>query len=408
MSVEISVKKELKTPEYFMQLDKKASNSLDAKAAHTGKRTNSLSLDSLTLNDSFSFKKLFENFLSDKMIEKKNIKKEEIKTQLKISAREKTQDSKQDLNHLFPLQTALNSNALKNIEIKDAELKEEKTVKEKLSFSKNTLLQLFEKNPTEKNTFNSLNYYFNQNSSTDKNINLKENNELKKEKEKREFFKIVDLRKNSAEKESLKILSAKEGSEISQGNRFTFSNNNESRNNVEVKDLLSDSQMQLSSGKQQQFDTSLISSKNGVPSFQSQFIEYLRENGNANIVKNANIILKENNEGEIRLLMKPESLGYVRIKLMLNDSHIAGRIIVDNPNIKEIFENNIENLIKNFKESGYSSAAIDVSVGGEKNNNKKQSIENDKVLALKEIEKVTEQTIVRTMLSEDRLVDMVI
>jgi len=422
LSAEISVKKELKSPEHFMQLDKKSGNSLNIKAAHTKRKTKSLSIDSLTIKDSLSFKKLFENTLLGKISEKENIKKEEIKPQPKIAEKKKAQDLKQDFdfNALLPQQTAikpesLSANAAKNIELKDLEQsadriqKEDKAVKEKSSSSRNTLLQLFEKNSIEKNGFN-ISYYLNQNNNIEKNTNLKENNELKKEKEKKEFFKIVDLRKNSALKntEFLKSFSGKEGSEISQASRFTFLNNNINQNNVDLKDLLPDSQMQLSNGKLQQLDTSLMSSKNSISSFQSQFLEYLRENGNTNIVRNANIILKENNEGEIKLLMKPESLGYVRIKLMLNDSHIAGRIIVDNHNVKEIFENNIENLIKSFKESGYSSATIDVAVGGEQNNKEKQSMENDKVLVLKEIEKASEHTIIRTMLSEDRLVDMVI
>jgi len=413
----IGVKSENKSSEYFLQLDKKASNSIDVKAAHQKKKTKSLSFDPSKLNDPSAFKKLFEDILNGKVSEKKNIKKEEIKPLAKNSEKEKTKGVSNDnaLAYLHPQTTVKSesvSAALKNIEQKEIESKDDKTAKEKSTFSKNILSQLFEKNSIEKNGSNSLSYYINQNNSIEKNINLKENNELKKEKEKKDFFKIVDLRVNSSKTNKniqyLKLLSDKETSEVSQVNRFTFSNNNVNQNNLDMKELPQDSQIQLSTGKLQQPDSSLISSRTAIPSFHSQFLEYLRENGNANIVKNANVILKENNEGEIRLLMKPESLGYVRIKLMLNDTHIAGKIIVDNHNVKEIFENNLENLIRNFKESGYSSATIDVSVGGEQNNRQKQSIENDRVLALKEIEKIDEHTIVRTMLSEERLVDLVI
>ena len=411
MSVEISVRKEFESPENFMQLGKlgkKAVNSsLNLKALHSGKDTESLSDSSLKLKDLLSF----ENILSKKVLENKNAKNEGIKSLAKFTEKDKTHGNKEDnaLNHLFPWQTAIKPESLTSVSLKDIESKNDKEIKEKSSVSKNILLQLFEKSLKEKNIFNSLNYHLNQNSSLEKTVNLKESNELKKEREKKEFFKIVDLRKSSGAKraESFK-LSEKESSEISQANKSAFSGNNMNHDNVDMKELNPASQTQLSSGKFQQFENSLISPKNGIASFHNQFLEHLRESGNADIVKNANIILKENNAGEIKLLMKPESLGYVRIKLMLEGDNIAGKIIVDNNSVKEIFESNLDNLIKNFKESGYSGASIDVSVGGEQKNRERQSVENDRLFALKEIERVDEHTISRNILAENRLVDMVI
>jgi len=429
----IAVKKEYESPEYFAQLDKNSEASdLDVKSVHKKKKGKSLSSDSLTLKDAFSF----ESILSDKIIEKKDLNKE-IKSLLKFAEKDKslilTQDLKQDnaVSDLFPLQPlqldikaeSLAAVAVNNIELTGVKLESDDSLKEEISLSENIVSQLLEANPFEKNPFeknsiersalNSMSNHLNQNNSVEKNVNLKENNELNNGKEKKEFFKVVDLRTNSDAREgrSLRVSSEKENSEVSQASRFAYSNNSNnsiSQNSADIKDLPAASQVQLSTGKMQQFDSSLMSTKNGNSPFHNQLIEYLRESGNTSIVRNANIILKENNEGEIKLLMKPENLGYVRIKLMLSDSHIVGRIIVDNYSIKEIFENNLDNLIKNFKENGYSSAMIDVSVGGEQNNNKKQSVENERVLALKEIEKIDEHSIVRTMLEENRLVDMVI
>ncbi len=445
MSVEIAVKKEFESPEYFgssgaMQLNKKAKTTLNDKTVHLGKKSKSLSNNSLNSKDL----KSFENILSDKIAENKNIKKQDIKNLAEIAAAEnvkaekqikkslsdkiniandsdnnsvkdKTKNIKQDdaVNNFFPGHSFMKAESVSKISfenLENAELGSDKTaVKEKSSFAKNILSQLFEKNSEGKNIFNLLSYYANQNNGIERNINLKENN-LKNEKEKKEFFKIVDLRKSSNAKkaELSKLSSEKETSEISQSNKFTLSNNNLNSDNAELKELSSNSQVQLTSGKFQQLDSSLISSRQGSPVFHSQFIDYLRENGNTEIVKNANIILKEDNAGEIRLLMKPESLGYVRIKLLLEDNNIAGKIIVDNNSVKEIFENNIENLIKNFKESGYASATIDVSVGGEQNSKERQPVENERIHALKEIEKIDQHTVVRNMLAENRLVDMVI
>ena len=406
MSIEFGVKKEFDSPEYFTQLDKRAEdNSLNIKAVHSRKKAKSLQETSLNAKDKLSF----ENILIDKISEKKNTKKDEIKNISKITEKEKSpdnKDNKQDLflNHLFLLQNALKSESL-SAAIKDTELKEDR-IKEKIN-SKNILSQLFEKNQKDRALFNPLNYYSNSINGIEKNVNLKESDELKKEK--REFFKIVDLRKSSSVKngESLKAVSDKEITEVSQ-NRVSIANNNTNQNSADMRELFPGSQLQTASGKLQHFDSSLMTSKNGMSAFHNQFLEYLKENGNSDIVKNANLVLKKNNEGEIKLLMKPESLGYVRIKLMLSDNNIAGKIIVDNYRVKEIFENNIDNLIKNFKENGYSTATIDVSVGGEKNSKEKQSVETGKVLTIKEIEKIEEQSIVRTMLAENRLVDMVV
>lgn len=80
------------------------------------------------------------------------------------------------------------------------------------------------------------------------------------------------------------------------------------------------------------------------------------------VVRHSTIILKEGG-GELRLILKPESLGRVRINLSLNNDHIAGRIIVENSSVKEMFESNLQHLQNAFKSEGYASASLDVSVG---------------------------------------------
>jgi flagellar hook-length control protein FliK len=90
----------------------------------------------------------------------------------------------------------------------------------------------------------------------------------------------------------------------------------------------------------------------------------LREGGNSEILKRARITLKDANQGEIRLILKPERLGEVQIRLNLSDRHIAGRIIVENSSVREVFQENMEALNRAFRESGYQSAGLEVSVGG--------------------------------------------
>lgn len=89
----------------------------------------------------------------------------------------------------------------------------------------------------------------------------------------------------------------------------------------------------------------------------------LRETGNAEIVNRAQFILKEQGAGEIRLTLKPESLGTVRINLSLDDNRVLGRIIVDSPEVKAAFDDNMADLRERMLKSGFAMGDLDVSVG---------------------------------------------
>jgi len=82
------------------------------------------------------------------------------------------------------------------------------------------------------------------------------------------------------------------------------------------------------------------------------------------IVQRASIVLREGGEGEIRLVLKPEHLGSVRIRLHLGESSLEGRIVVDNSNVKELLDANMEQLKSALRQEGYASANIDVTVSG--------------------------------------------
>jgi flagellar hook-length control protein FliK len=88
----------------------------------------------------------------------------------------------------------------------------------------------------------------------------------------------------------------------------------------------------------------------------------LQEGVNSEIVRNARMIVRGNDTGEIRLTLKPEALGSVRILLEMHEGHIAGRIIVDNASVRDVFEQNMASLIRAFQESGLEAGALDVTV----------------------------------------------
>ena len=80
------------------------------------------------------------------------------------------------------------------------------------------------------------------------------------------------------------------------------------------------------------------------------------------IVRSARLIVRSADRGEIRLHLRPENLGSVRITLHMQDGHIAGRIIVDNQTVREVFEQNLASLQRAFQESGLEASGVQISL----------------------------------------------
>ncbi len=97
----------------------------------------------------------------------------------------------------------------------------------------------------------------------------------------------------------------------------------------------------------------------------SDFTARLADAVKSEMVKHSGIILKNGGSGEIHLVLKPESLGSVRVRLNLEDNHIGGRIIVDNNTVKEIIRQHLGDLETALQEKGYESAGLNVFVAGE-------------------------------------------
>lgn len=97
----------------------------------------------------------------------------------------------------------------------------------------------------------------------------------------------------------------------------------------------------------------------------SQLAQQLQERGHLEIVEQARIILRDQNQGEIRLVLHPASLGRVRISLSMHENHLAGKIFVENGMVKEVFQGQLEQLSKSFAEAGYDSVRLEVNVSSE-------------------------------------------
>jgi flagellar hook-length control protein FliK len=89
------------------------------------------------------------------------------------------------------------------------------------------------------------------------------------------------------------------------------------------------------------------------------------------LVRAAGIVLRDGG-GEIKLTLKPESLGSVRIRMNLVDNAIEGRIIVDNSAVKHAFEGSLDSLMRALTAEGFQTASLSVSVGGQNADNGRQ------------------------------------
>jgi flagellar hook-length control protein FliK len=73
----------------------------------------------------------------------------------------------------------------------------------------------------------------------------------------------------------------------------------------------------------------------------------------------------KNGVNEIRLLLRPESLGEMRVKLTIDGDVVMGKIYVENQQVKHILESNMQTLKDSFAQHNLQAGAFDVNVGGD-------------------------------------------
>jgi flagellar hook-length control protein FliK len=82
----------------------------------------------------------------------------------------------------------------------------------------------------------------------------------------------------------------------------------------------------------------------------------------ADIVKQAAIVLRDGGEGTIKLSLKPESLGKVKIHLEMAENKISGYIVVETAEALRAFEQEIHTLEQAFRDSGFESATLNAAL----------------------------------------------
>ena len=114
-------------------------------------------------------------------------------------------------------------------------------------------------------------------------------------------------------------------------------------------------------GENQIVDNGVVQTSN--QDFSSMLSKEIASSAN-DLVKTGSIILKDNNVGTINLILNPEELGSVKIKLEISDNQITGKILVASKEAYDAFNQNI-NLLKNaFIESGFTAGGFDLAFTG--------------------------------------------
>lgn len=94
----------------------------------------------------------------------------------------------------------------------------------------------------------------------------------------------------------------------------------------------------------------------------SQMLSEQVYNKSDEIVQAGKIVLRDNNEGTIRLNLQPANLGKVKIFLELREGKkLSGKITVNSKEALSAFEENLSDLIEGFEESGFETANFELS-----------------------------------------------
>ncbi len=106
---------------------------------------------------------------------------------------------------------------------------------------------------------------------------------------------------------------------------------------------------------------------------EAQLARHLRSELPDQVLRQAQMVIRGENEGEMRLSLYPPELGGVRVRMQVQDNLIAIRFIVENSTVRDVFEQNLHVLQQQLADSGFENAGIEVSVGGNSNGERQEN-----------------------------------
>jgi len=108
--------------------------------------------------------------------------------------------------------------------------------------------------------------------------------------------------------------------------------------------------------------------KAGTAAIENMLARELHQNFNGDIVRHASMALHDGGEGVIKLALKPDSLGNVKIHLKMSDNKVIGHIVVESEEALNAFKKEITSLEQAFRESGFTNAQLNLSLTADQRN----------------------------------------
>jgi len=78
------------------------------------------------------------------------------------------------------------------------------------------------------------------------------------------------------------------------------------------------------------------------------------------IVRQVKVVLSRANAGEVRINLRPDNLGRVRVQIHLEENRLTGRIFVESAAAREAFRSSLDGLHTRLVESGFGAADLEL------------------------------------------------
>ena len=185
---------------------------------------------------------------------------------------------------------------------------------------------------------------------------------VSKEKKNDSKISVHDLRTHRLlDENDSKIASDKIVQKSAEKKEISLSMQKQADGNVQMTmDLMAKAEQNITSSSSQS------AGANGS-NFQAMLSNAVQENA-PDFVKAGNIVLKDNNQGSINLILRPEGLGNVKISLNLDDKNLSAQILVHTKEAMDAFKESIPSLKQAFTESGFETGSFDLNFSNNQSN----------------------------------------
>ena len=164
---------------------------------------------------------------------------------------------------------------------------------------------------------------------------------------------------------------------------FASERTDEKKSQLKITDVKYDrntAEMTLDLAKADSVQMNILSSNSQTASangsqFQAMLTNQIQQSA-PELVKAGNIILKDNDVGQIKLVLNPESLGNVKIDLHISEKNITGRIIVASAEAYNAFKESADSLRQAFINSGFETAGFDLQFAGQNTSGQQEQHRN--------------------------------